>query len=264
MAILHEIGPGGQGGRSTRALSIQCLLDIRGMTAIDLGSKEGYNSFDLHECGATNVLGIEIRDNFLTQARNEGEALRYRKVEFRKADVRIIDELGLGKFDLCLCSGLLYHMQNPFNLLKRLRNICTHLAIETHVAPSFFELPFVAPKYRCHLDLVPRRLELDGVAFRGRVNTFPAEQDMQATSGSVVSHSTFWLFHGELLRALDAAGFDVMASYHRKIPDGKPRILVDHGVRRSKVFLLAKNRTPGHFVPVADSRIVGCKRLKRP
>ena len=37
MAIIHESGPGGKGGRSTRALAVSSLIDISGFSAIDLG-----------------------------------------------------------------------------------------------------------------------------------------------------------------------------------------------------------------------------------
>lgn len=261
MAIIHEPGPGGKGGRSTRALAVSSLIDIGGFSAIDLGSKEGYNSFDLHECGASNVLGIEIRDSFLEEAARSRGELGYDAVSFRKADVRMIDELGLGSFDLCLCSGLLYHMQNPFNLLKRLRNICRYLALETHVAPSFFNYFRTGIKYRTHLQFWERNVLLDGEAFRGRLNIFPAEQDMQNTSGSVVSHATFWPTRQSLLRALDLVGFDLEAVYFGSCPPGKPPISIDHGVTRTKIFLLARNRQPGTVVAAGESRIEGCPEL---
>lgn len=264
MSIIHEPGPGGLGGRSTRALSISALLDIKGFSAIDLGSKEGYNSFDLRECGVDRIVGVEIREEFLGNARREANALGCSDIDFRQADVRVIDELGLGQFDLCLCSGLLYHMQNPFNLLKRMRNICRYLVIETHVAPAPWNLFRTGGKYRCHLELLQRSVVLDGERFRGRLNVFPAEQDMNRTSGSVVSHATFWLSLSSLLRALDLAGFDSEAVYFDRIPAGRPAIYVDHGVQRSKVFLLARNRHPERIIPVVSSCIECCPELISP
>ncbi|MEO6846653.1 MAG: methyltransferase domain-containing protein [Chthoniobacterales bacterium] len=255
MAIIHEGGPGGKGGRSTRALSITSLLDIKGFSTIDLGSKEGYNSFDIHECTNAPVLGIEIRDSFLEEANQEREKLGFQTVTFQKADVREIDELDLGHFDLCLCSGLLYHMQNPFNLLKRIRNICRYVALETHVAPSFINFPFTGKKYRENLQWRQRTVILDGVPFEGRLNIFPASRDMKATSGSVASHATFWLSYPALVRAFDLAGFDLEFSYFAENTEGKPKILIDHGIKRTKVFMIAKVREPETHISAGASRI---------
>ncbi|MEO8205537.1 MAG: class I SAM-dependent methyltransferase, partial [Chthoniobacterales bacterium] len=117
MAIIHEKGPGGRGGRSTRAQSTALFLDLVGKRILDTGCKEGYNSFDLAELGAAEVVGIELRENFLEEARAEKARQHFDNVQFVVADARRIDEAGLGSFDICLCTGLLYHMQDALNLV---------------------------------------------------------------------------------------------------------------------------------------------------
>ncbi|CAN5787745.1 hypothetical protein BH09VER1_BH09VER1_18490 [soil metagenome] len=261
MAIIHEPGPGGKGGRSTRALSIQKLLDLQGLTAIDLGSKEGYNSFDLVDCGCTRVLGVEYRQSFIDEAEQSRRELGFDQVSFMQGDVRQIDEMGLGHFDLCLCSGLLYHMQNPFNLLKRMRNLCRYLALETHVAPEFFDLFGTKPKYRGNLQWLMKTVRLDGQPFRGRLNVFPPSQDMKTTSGSIVSHATFWLSLESHRKAFDLAGYDIEALYFDGPPAGRPPIFIDHGKARTKVFVLARVREPGTTIDAGPSRIEGSPLL---
>ncbi|MDH3691795.1 MAG: class I SAM-dependent methyltransferase, partial [Gammaproteobacteria bacterium] len=91
----REPGPGTLGGRSTRALSIARLMDISNSRAIDLGSHEGHNSFDLHECGCREVIGLEARDRFVERANRERDKLGYNAVCFMTGDVRKIDEMGL-------------------------------------------------------------------------------------------------------------------------------------------------------------------------
>jgi protein-L-isoaspartate O-methyltransferase len=247
---LPEEGSGERGERSTRAVSVAKFIPLKGMRAIDLGSHEGYNCFDLADLGCAEVVGIEIRDRFLEKANATKIAENYPQVSFQKCDVRTIDEAGLGKFDLCLCTGLLYHMQNPFNLLKRLRNLCRYLVLETHVSPTLPALFFAAKKYRRYLTLRTHRIQLDGEEFTGRFNVFPVEQDMQQTSGSVVSHTTFWLSRESLERALRLAGFRLIASYLGKTPAGQPEIPVQHGIRRSKIFIVAEALEPERVIPV--------------
>jgi SAM-dependent methyltransferase len=236
--LISEAGPGGPGGRSTRGLSIRSLISLEGLSAIDLGSNLGYNSFDLYECGCSRVLGVEARDNYLEEAEAERKRLQYQNVEFMKADIRLIDEMNLGKFDLCLCSGLLYHMQNPFNLLKRIRNICRILALETHICPPFYRFFQAAKKYRNNLCYLKDKTILDGVPFTGRRNVFPDAQNMLLTSGSIDVRETFWFDESSLIRAVDLAGFKMHAFYYQNTPEGFPKILIHHGYERTKVFLL--------------------------
>ena len=258
---LPEQGPGTPGGRSTRALSITKLIDIQGFRAIDLGAHGGHNTFDLYECGCREVLGVEARDSYLAMANDAKRQLGYDAVRFMQADVRQIDQRDLGKFDLCLCSGLLYHLQNPFNVLKRIRNVCRYLALETHIIPSFFHLWKCKPKYRKNLTWRTYSVILDGVAFTGRLNIFPPSQDMQKTSGSIASHATFWLEKSSLLNALELAGFHIRAVYFGTTPPGCPEILIDHGVARTKIFIFAEVKEPERVIPVEASRIIGCERL---
>jgi hypothetical protein len=81
---IHEKGPGGKGGRSTQALSIQRLLNLNGLTAIDLGRQEGYNCFDPIECGCHEVRGSELRDRYLAAAEKREERSGYSNAPIKK------------------------------------------------------------------------------------------------------------------------------------------------------------------------------------
>ncbi len=234
--VLHERGPGGPGGRSTRALSLAKLTALPGKRVVDLGCKEGYNSFDVLECGAEEVVGVEIRDRFLADAEAERSRLGLASVRFVKGDVREIEQIGLGHFDICLCTGLLYHMQNPFNVLKRIRNICSSLMLETHIDPGTLSLPLVERKYRQFLGFLPTSVVLDGHRFTGRLKRVPLEQEMSATSGSISHHTSFWPDRASLRRMLEAAEFTVTHEIYGGLHEG---ILIDHGVRRAKIIFFA-------------------------
>jgi len=241
MAIIHEPGPSGSGGRSTRALSAAKHLDISGQSVLDLGCKEGYNSFDFCDLGATNVMGVEARESFVQDALKEKAAGSYAQANFMLGDARTIDEAGLGLFDICLCSGLLYHMQDPVDLLARIGKISRHLVLETHIALPIWLDPFVGGKYRCNLQRKIVTREFVGEEYQGRRNIFPASVDMGMTSGSVDSHETFWLTIDSLKKALKNAGFKISAFYFGLWGTRSPAVLVDHGIRRAKVFVVASN-----------------------
>ena len=241
MAIIHEPGPSGPGGRSTRALSAAKHLTITGHSVLDLGCKEGYNSLDFCDLGATKVLGVEARESFVDEALKEKAGGAYPQAEFILGDARTIDEAGLGAFDICLCSGLLYHMQDPVDLLARIGRISRHLVLETHVALPIWLDPFVGGKYRCNLQRKIVTRDFGVTRYQGRRNIFPASVDMGTTSGSVDSHETFWLTIDSLKKALKNAGFEICAFYFGFWGTRSPAVLVDHGIRRAKVFVIAAN-----------------------
>jgi len=88
MGIIHELGPGGRGGRSTRVLSAAAHINISGTSVLDLGCKEGYNSFDLCDLGARKVLGVEARDLFVQEALDEKAHGSYAQADFILGDAR--------------------------------------------------------------------------------------------------------------------------------------------------------------------------------
>ncbi|MEO8206073.1 MAG: hypothetical protein ABI615_07815, partial [Chthoniobacterales bacterium] len=135
--------------------------------------------------------------------------------------------------------GLLYHMQDPVDLLLRLGKMCQALVLETHVSLPLPLMPFIQGKYRQHLEWKQTVRVSHGECFTGRRNVFPASVNMSDTSGSVDSHETFWLDQKSLRTAVQLAGFRIQAYYCGPFSKAGPRILVDHGINRAKVFLVA-------------------------
>ena len=101
-------------------------------TAIDVGCGEGYFSHFLHQLGL-KVVSIDGRRTNVEKARE-----KYPMLQFLKADIEdATKHRDLGSFDLVLCLGLLYHLENPF---RAERNLCAltnqYLIIESIVVPS--------------------------------------------------------------------------------------------------------------------------------
>jgi SAM-dependent methyltransferase len=87
-------------------------LNLR--TALDLGCGVGHFSAMLRELGL-QVTAVDARPDNIAEARS-----RISGVDFRVADVEDPSLAALGTFDLVVCFGLLYHLENP---LRALRNI---------------------------------------------------------------------------------------------------------------------------------------------
>lgn len=100
-------------------------------TALDVGCGVGHFSAYLSDMGF-QVTAIDGRAENVEEARN-----RYSSIPFYTMDVEdsIIKQLGV--FDLVLCFGLLYHLENPFSAVRNLFAMTGKiLLIESACAPS--------------------------------------------------------------------------------------------------------------------------------
>ena len=99
-------------------------------SGLDVGCGLGFFSGYLERIGL-NVVGFDARSSNVAEAmkRNSG-------VDFYVYDLEDLAVSQLGSFDLVLCLGLLYHLENPFRAIRNLYSVTKkHLVIETIVAP---------------------------------------------------------------------------------------------------------------------------------
>jgi Methyltransferase domain len=88
--------------------SLEILLLLNTYSAI---------SQTLAECGL-NVCGFDGRGENVAEARR-----RFPHVPFEQGDIEERAILQLGRFDLVLCFGLLYHLENPLLAIRNLRGL---------------------------------------------------------------------------------------------------------------------------------------------
>ena len=97
----------------------QVVTELRGSLglecAVDVGCGVGFFSQILQECGL-NVGGFDGRAENIAEARR-----RFPTIPFERGDIESAGILKLGTFDLTLCFGLLYHLENPMLAIRHLR-----------------------------------------------------------------------------------------------------------------------------------------------
>jgi len=84
-------------------------------SAVDAGCGVGFFSKTLDDCGL-NVCGFDGREENIVEARK-----RFPDIPFETADIEDCSIRELGRFDLVLCCGLLYHLENPLRAMRNLR-----------------------------------------------------------------------------------------------------------------------------------------------
>ncbi len=110
----------------------------RKLDAIDLACHQGWFSSKLIELGFTSVLATDARDNHIDDAQLIFNAMEQAgKIRTLQSDVHSLDTKALGTFDLVLCFGLIYHLENPVGALRKAFELCKNVClIETQIAPG--------------------------------------------------------------------------------------------------------------------------------
>ena len=107
----------------------------RAKTILELGSLEGAHSFILAQSpGVERVVAIEAREANLRKARFVQSLLGIENIDFVQANLENADLTQHGKFDAVFCSGLLYHLPEPWNLIKQLAKVAPLLFVWTQYA----------------------------------------------------------------------------------------------------------------------------------
>lgn len=106
-------------------------------TILELGSLEGAHTFQLAQRpGVRRVLALEGREFNLRKARFVQELLHIPNAEFVQGNLESSDLAAFGKFDAVFCSGLIYHLPEPWKLISQLPAVAPNLFIWTHYAPD--------------------------------------------------------------------------------------------------------------------------------
>ena len=93
--------------------------------AVDLACNEGYFSHWLVESGARRVVGIDVRDVHVRRARlvRDQLGLDPGTLSFEQHDVFDLPLERLGRFDVVLVLGLVYHVEDPVGAIRAARSL---------------------------------------------------------------------------------------------------------------------------------------------
>lgn len=118
-----------------------------GKSVLDVGAWDGFYSFEAAKRGATRVMAT---DSYVWRGRwgQAGFLLARRAlgldgvVEDRLIDVMDLTPQAVGRFDVVLLLGVLYHLRDPIGALERVVSVCDDLlVIETETALNFLPIP---------------------------------------------------------------------------------------------------------------------------
>lgn len=201
-------------GESPRTRAIHDALRLfvpggaRGKTAVDLGCLEGGLTYELWRAGL-QVLGVEVRSDNLERCLMVRDWFDAQDaMDFVQADVR---EFRPDRaFDVVLCSGLLYHLDDPAAYVAELGRLTAPgglLYLDTHVAPEDVDL--AACDYAGALSPLKSR-EHDGLTLRYREYA----EDVTQAESSVGNTWSMWMDIASHVELMLRAGFDRVFEMH--------------------------------------------------
>jgi Protein of unknown function (DUF1698) len=127
---------------------------LQGMNILELGPLEGAHTYQLAKLGADRILAIEANAEGFLKCLVVKEILQTPRCRFLLGDCLKFLQESHDQFDMIFCSGILYHMENPFELIK---------AISRHTGRVFLWTHYYDPDIPLEPARSPKTMVCDGL-----------------------------------------------------------------------------------------------------
>jgi tRNA (mo5U34)-methyltransferase len=114
----------GLDGLKNRIAQFPIPADLKGKRVLDIGCWDGWFSFEMERRGA-EVMAVDCWDN---PRFREMHAIYNSRVDYRQLDMYELTPERVGRFDIVLFMGVLYHLKHPLLALERVCALATELA----------------------------------------------------------------------------------------------------------------------------------------
>jgi hypothetical protein len=100
-----------------------------GVRCLDMACNEGFYGMEVARRGAREVVGVEAREKSAGRAELIRAQRGIENISFYVGLVHNLTPQHFGLFDLTLCLGLLYHLEDPAGALRKLRGVTRELCV---------------------------------------------------------------------------------------------------------------------------------------
>ena len=125
-------GSAGLFGDPRVAWGMQVLGGVDGKTVLELGPLEAGHTYMLEQGGAASIIAVEANTRAYLKCLIVKEVLGLQRARFLCGDFVEYLRAVQGTFDVCLASGVLYHMRDPVELIALLARATDRVFIWTH------------------------------------------------------------------------------------------------------------------------------------
>ena len=215
--VITGVGKGFANPHPVVHMAEQIFGSLEGMSCLELGPFEGEISYALHHSGA-QVTSIEVRRLNFLKCLVVKNVLDLSRVTFGIGDfMKHLEEPG-PQYDICIASGVLYHMREPVRLIELLSKRCKRILIGTnYIAPQIFDLANIpdssglSPVGCTFPDPEGELFEHGGLTVRQYRMVYPFDPDIHAIYGAGGPEMfSNMLTDVDILRAVEHFGFRVV------------------------------------------------------
>lgn len=105
---------------------------LDGMRILELGPLEGFHTWRLLKLGAAHVTAVEANAAAYLKCLAVKELWGLQNAEFLLGDCIGFLDAGSDQYDIIFCSGLLYHMEDPYDLIRAMAARSSRILVWTH------------------------------------------------------------------------------------------------------------------------------------
>lgn len=188
---------------------------LAGLRVIDLGCLEGGLSFEMAREDMI-VTGVEGRVSNYDRCKLIKKYYELPNLDFILLDVKNLQKDIHGVFDIILCCGLLYHLDNPlvfFEIIQKMSNRNAFWFIDTHTAPVHEEdlQKCVFKNNLSTLDTTKHH----NVEYSGRwYKEYNEDSRTEDPFAAISNYRSFWLTEESLIKAIYNVGFKQIYVLH--------------------------------------------------
>lgn len=181
----------------------QMLGGVKDKNVLELGPLEAGHTYMIEKFGAASITSIEANTRAYLKCLIVKELLCLRNARFLCGDFigYLLDVKT--KYDICIASGVLYHMRNPVQLLELIARSTNHLFLWTHYYDHeiISKKPGIAERFTGNE--VAEHAEFLHTLYRQEYNI---PSDLKGFCGGGEYYSN-WLARDDILNALRHFGF---------------------------------------------------------
>lgn len=182
---------------------LNLLGGVSGYSILELGPLEAGHTFMLENAGAASVLSIESNSRAFMKCLIVKESLELKASTFLLGDFTAYLRANARTFDLCVASGILYHLQDPLETLRLISNASDQILLWTHYYDK--EIISSNPELSAKFTGVDS-IAVDGVKFSQYHYEYGAALDWQGFCGGPANFS-HWLSRADILSYLRQLGY---------------------------------------------------------
>lgn len=127
---------------------LEVLGGVKGCRILELGPLEAGHTYMLDRAGAASITAVEGNTRAFLKCLIVKEIFGLERSHFLCGDIQAFLAECRDTYDVCLASGVLYHMRQPVEVLQDMARLSDRLVIWTHYyAPALLDEPDVAAHF---------------------------------------------------------------------------------------------------------------------